>query len=313
MSLFESLSPGSGGWVEIPLAGSAPIEAYVLRGGEAGPRTVVTAGIHGDEFEGPAALMDLVADLRLDDFRGDLVLIPVANPPAFAAASRTSPEDGKNLARAFPGDPTGSPTERLAATLFGAVGEADHLVDLHSGGVACEFWPVAGFYGPAGPANPSFLAASRMGLSGLWRLPPTPGVLSYEMSLRGSVVVGCEYGGGGRLDPLGRQSYRAGVLEVLGQWGHFPGQAEGPRGLSPSFEGDWTLSEADGLFASPLRPGDRVDRGAELARIIGPRGELRQSIEANWSGTILALRSLASIRKGDWAVMIGVESRPAHG
>src|SRR6478752_4693722 len=45
-----------------------------------------------------------------------------AGPLLFAVASRTRESplslDGRNLARVFPGDPFGLPTERLAAALF---------------------------------------------------------------------------------------------------------------------------------------------------------------------------------------------------
>ena len=50
-------------------------------------------------------------------FRGRLRLVPVAHEAAHVASLRSSPIDGRNLARTFPGDPAGEPTERLAAAL----------------------------------------------------------------------------------------------------------------------------------------------------------------------------------------------------
>ena len=47
-----------------------------------------------------------------------MVLVPVANPPAFNAGTRLSPLDAINLNRVFPGDATGSISERLAYTLW---------------------------------------------------------------------------------------------------------------------------------------------------------------------------------------------------
>ena len=65
-----------------------------------------------------------------------MIAMPVVNPLAFAAGSRTTPEDGLNLARVFPGNPNGSITERLAAVIFNEyVSRANYLIDLHSGGV----------------------------------------------------------------------------------------------------------------------------------------------------------------------------------
>ena len=72
--------------------------------------------------------------------RGTLLAVPIAHLAAFAAAMRTSPIDGVNLARVFPGDPAGTVTARLADKLFHeVVADADLLVDLHSGGVRLAF------------------------------------------------------------------------------------------------------------------------------------------------------------------------------
>src|SRR5207344_3566991 len=103
---------------------------------------------------------------------GSVWLIPGANPLAFAAGTRTSPEDGVNLARVFPGDASGTPTQRLAYWLFSSFAEkADYLIDLHSGGVEYKFLPVGCFYDRPGLENPSYRAASAFGLPNLWRLP----------------------------------------------------------------------------------------------------------------------------------------------
>ena len=165
----------------------------------------MTAGIHGDEYEGPAAVRSLIRTVLPDMVIGEVALAPVANPTAFTAGTRTNPEDGKNLARTFPGNPHGSPTDRLAAALWSElIVGGQYLIDLHSGGIEYDFLPVAGFYGPANKENSSFAAAVQFGLPALWQLPPTRSVLSYEFATAGGVGVGCEYRGAGRLDREGR-------------------------------------------------------------------------------------------------------------
>ena len=69
------------------------------------------------------------------DCRGNVILLPLANPSAFyAGAKQVVPEDGVNLNRAFPGDSAGSLSARLAFALETALyPEADLLADLHSG------------------------------------------------------------------------------------------------------------------------------------------------------------------------------------
>lgn len=289
------------GWHELPVGDGRAVDLFVVTGAGPGPRTVVTGGVHGDEYEGPAAVRALAHDLTPDAVRGTVVLIPVANPTAFAAGTRLNPEDGRNLARSFPGDPAGSPTERLAAALFAVAGRADLLVDLHSGGAEYLFAPVAGFYGPAAVGNRSFAAARRFGLPRLWQLPDTPGVLSFELHRRGATAVGCEYLGSGRLDPDGRTAYRRGVLNLLGGT---------PATHPPAFAGEWLMTEADGLFEAACRVGESVLTGQELATITDVRGRVRQRFVAPHAGDVLAVRCKAGVRAGAWGVLVG---RPVEG
>ena len=81
----------------------------LVRGSHEGAALVVTAGIHGDEYEGVRAIFDVVETLDPAAMRGDLIAVPVSNPPAFWAGTRRNPLDGVNLARVFPGaaTPTG--------------------------------------------------------------------------------------------------------------------------------------------------------------------------------------------------------------
>ena len=109
----------------------------LVRGSHEGAALVVTAGIHGDEYEGVRAIFDVVETLDPAAMRGDLIAVPVANPPAFWAGTRRSPLDGVNLARIFPGAPDQGPSEAIAHTLARQViAQADFYLDLHSAGVA---------------------------------------------------------------------------------------------------------------------------------------------------------------------------------
>ena len=175
----------SSGWSEL----TPGVDVFFRKGESSGPFALITAGIHGDEYEGPAAVAAFVEQLATIPFvKGLIAAIPAANPMAWRGAQRTSPEDGLNLARTFPGKAQGSATERLAASLFEVAAQADFLIDLHSGGVEYLFLPLCGFYGYANDENQSYAAARHFGLPVLWQLPQTAGVLSGELSQRGRCV-----------------------------------------------------------------------------------------------------------------------------
>jgi N2-acetyl-L-2,4-diaminobutanoate deacetylase len=307
-----SSEPGRAGWqtvsAELGQGVTASLDVFVCPGANPGPVALVTAGIHGDEYEGPAAVAQLAAELSPEGVSGTLWLIPVANPLAFEAGTRTSPLDGANLARVFPGKANGTPTERLAYFLFSNFAqEAQYLIDLHSGGAEYEFLPVSGFYGEPLPANLSFQAACALGFSALWQLPDTAGVLSREATRAGKIAVGAEYLGGGRLSPEGVRGYTEGVKSCLACWGIWKAPLSRTIGQSRVYGNDWLLSPATGLFHALCKLGDEVHCGEQLAAVKDRRGRALARIAAEHSGVVLGLRSKAYIREQNWSVLVGTE------
>lgn len=107
-----------------------------------GPVICFTAGIHGDEFEGPAALMRLLSGLDVETLKGTILILPAANPSAIMSNQRRSPLDGLDLNRAFPGDKNGTITEVIAAWMVEEIlPVVDYVIDLHAGGAGCFLVP----------------------------------------------------------------------------------------------------------------------------------------------------------------------------
>ena len=65
---------------------TAPVKVAV--GNRPLPRLVALAGIHGDEPEGMLSLLDFRKACDPASLQGIIILVPVANPPAFAAHQR---------------------------------------------------------------------------------------------------------------------------------------------------------------------------------------------------------------------------------
>jgi len=291
------------GWQSWEAVPGVTLDVFHRQGRQTSKNAVIIAGIHGDEYEGPAAIAELVALLDPARLSGSLTAVPVANPPALTAGTRTSP-DGGNLARCFPGDPDGGPTERLAAALFNRLAAgANYLIDLHSGGVEYLFLPLAGFYGEPSPENRSFSAARQFGLPALWQLPETSGVLSWEASKRGTVAIGAEYCGAGQLSFEGVTAYREGIIRCITDWGLYEAPMP-PSARQQILLGDWLLAQETGLFRSRVSLGQRVAAGQVLAATVTPAGAVIEQFTAASNGMIGGLRSKAFIREGNWAVLV---------
>jgi predicted deacylase len=126
--------------------GIIPIPIAVIRNGE-GPTVVLTAGNHGDEYEGQIALNWLLREVTPEDVQGRVIILPAMNFPAAMAGKRVSPFDGLNLNRSFPGDPEGSPTQQIAHYIGSIILPlADAAIDLHSGGYSMDAVPAMIMY-----------------------------------------------------------------------------------------------------------------------------------------------------------------------
>jgi predicted deacylase len=97
---------------------------------------VIVAGVHGWEHASVWTAYSLIQQLSYLQVRGRIVVVPVANPPAFAGESRLTPQDGGNLGSAFGEQPPGGLTGSLAEALRKLTLNAELVLDLHSAGEA---------------------------------------------------------------------------------------------------------------------------------------------------------------------------------
>ncbi|WP_224448863.1 succinylglutamate desuccinylase/aspartoacylase family protein [Haloprofundus salilacus] len=121
------------------LPSGVPVETTVhtYEGDEDGPTLYVQAAQHGREVNGTEVLRRLHERLDHDELKGRVIAVPVADPLTFDYVSYTTPEVidsvNPNMNRVWPGDADGSLHQRIAARLWEYAGEADAIVDLHTG------------------------------------------------------------------------------------------------------------------------------------------------------------------------------------
>src|SRR5437879_2250533 len=145
LRLPHSVHRSAYGWIPIPIA-----QISNTGGNGNGPRILLMAGNHGDEYEGQVALGKLIRALDPGAVRGRVIILPSANFPAAMAGSRTSPLDDGNLNRSFPGDPNGGPTAQIAHYIESELlPRCDFVLDLHSGGSSLTYVPTALMRRPA--------------------------------------------------------------------------------------------------------------------------------------------------------------------
>ena len=130
-------SPDDDAW------GVIPFPAASIKNGK-GPVVVLTGAVHGDEYEGPIVISELMRNIEAQEVTGQLILLPTFNAPALKAGRRTSPIDQLNLNRVFPGDDYGLPTQQIARYVTDHLfSKANFYIDLHAGGRSLFIQPSA--------------------------------------------------------------------------------------------------------------------------------------------------------------------------
>ncbi|HWK63699.1 MAG TPA: succinylglutamate desuccinylase/aspartoacylase family protein [Rhizobiaceae bacterium] len=219
LNLPSSVHDDAWGVVRIPLV--------VIANGS-GPTVILQGGNHGDEYEGPIVLGELVRDLAPERVSGRLIIVPTVNAPAVEAARRVSPLDGLNFNRTFPGNPLGSITEQLSAYVNDVLFPlADAFIDLHSGGSSLSIIPSA----IVEPTDDAALAARSRAAVRAFGAPmmvvisnfSDPRTSTASAVRAGLVTVGTEMAGMGTVSPEAVRICRDGVRNVLTHLGVLEG------------------------------------------------------------------------------------------
>lgn len=249
-----------------------------------GPRLLITGGNHGNELEGPIVARRLADWLPEAQTCGRVIILPELNPLAVQAWTRSTPVDGKNLNRVFPGRFDGSVTERIVdAVLRLLLPMADTVFDLHSFGPTWDF-PPAVITHPIADAD---LMAKTLRMAEAFKLPVTLLWEYYDTDVmfdtwvhrQGKVFVCAEFGGG----TVGSEAlgiYEAGVRNALIALGLVEGTAESPifrqQKSNQTLEtllSDLLISPARGIFEPRCSVLDKVQQG-DLIGILRPMESL---------------------------------------
>jgi predicted deacylase len=302
----------------VPAGADSPaleLPLLLIRGRRPGPRIAILGGVHGDEYEGIVAAGALWHDIDPATLAGLLTIVPVSNPPAYAAGTRTSPLDGANLARVFPGGLAGTATERIAHVLAESIiRPAEFLFDLHSAGQHYAMPLLAGAYdGDDALGRRCTAAALAFGAPVYWAHPElAPGRTLSVAADAGIPNLYVECGGGGRVRPNDLAAYLAGVRRVLALLGALPDASIDPA-LPPRVRlrstGDldtWLTVQHAGILVERVRVLDEVVAGQVLGEVRDERGRVLESLTAPFDGVVIMARRTARVRPTDGAYMIAL-------
>ena len=298
------------------LANGDPLRLAVLvaKGAKPGKTLVALGGVHGDEYEAPHAIREAFKHIDPSQMQGDFIGVPQCNVPAFLAGTRTSPIDGLNLARVFPGKVDGTVTERIAYYLGKhVISHADLLVDLHSSGTKMNMASLIGYHeGESVLAKQSREAAFAFGMPVLWGHPNVSKgrtlSFAYENRIPGLYT---ESPGGNWLHLDESTRYTRGVLNLMRHLNIIDGEIE-KENPTHHLIGDGNVdivptTSAGGYFIPKVKVLDRVNKGDLIGRVVGLAGETHDMIYSDSDGVVIMIRATPSVVPGDTVFLVTKE------
>lgn len=282
------------------------IPVLVINGAAPGPVFWVNGAIHGDEPEGPMACALAARRIDAAALRGAVVMVPVMNPLAFAAAERGNPLDtfSYDMNRIYPGRAEGYFSERVAHAHWDAMrGVADLEISIHSGG-AHSFLDKAIFVDER-PESVELAKAMGPGWGCIMSNFNPSGSPMAALKAEGRVGITVELGGRSATSP---ERFREvgceladSILNILRHYDMLDGEAAYP---DPCYKGrqQALLAPASGIFlpAEGVAFLTMMTAGEPIARIVDAFGDEVGEIHAPADGMFFGLRALPNVNAGDW-------------
>ncbi len=286
------------------------ISSYTIDPGQRGPRILILAGVHGDEYEPMLAAMQLLDELPDLLVRGRVTIVSVANKSAYCNGTRYG-SDNLDMARICPGNREGSVTEQAADAVSLLIKEADYLIDMHTGGLLYDIYPMVGYMLHS---NPEILEKQQQmaiasGFPLIWGTDSRPDGRTLSVARdHGIPAIYFEYGGGTGFREQVVETYKEACIRVLADLGLFEGLPPIQNRYNYWLEDERPNSghlqvkmpaPAEGIYTASVRIGDHIRKGQLFGEIADPLSKEIHPIFANEDGLVFLLRTGVYVKIGE--------------
>ena len=304
------------GWLEVPdgVDPGTRIPVSLVHGIRPGPVLALVAGTHGYEYTSIVALPRVLARLDPQRMTGSVILVHMANPPAFYGRRVYYSPDGKNLNRVYPGKADGTLSERIAFLLTREViDKASHLIDLHCGDGneslrPYSYWQVSG-NAAVDEASKQMVLAFGLDHVVVDRERPKDLTKSAYTSntavLRGKPALTAESGGMGLTDEASVAAQEAGALSVIAHLGIADMPRMSVRNAVWFDRSEVLRAAATGLWYPAVEKMQTVAAGTLLGRVRDPFGKELQEVRAPFAGEVLYVVGTPPATEGEPLAFVG--------
>jgi len=276
----------------------------VVNGAADGDTLYLQAASDGDELNGVGVISRVIPRLDPADLSGAVLAVGVVNYHAFQIAEHRNPIDDTKLNRAYPGDPNGSSSERIAHATFDAATDADLVVDLHQGSTSRMIEEVRVRCGRHHHLHGDCLKlAKTFGAGHILDQKGPDGQLARAAPDDGTPAIDPELGGSVGWDEQSIQVGVEGVFNVLRGYDFLDGDApREPQTRARDFNRHG--APAGGVVSFSADLGSRVSRGDDLFEVTDVFGRHRSTVTADADGILWRTRRLPQVATGEYVCSV---------
>jgi predicted deacylase len=283
-------------------------------------------GTHGNEWEGQVAVKQLCRTLDPAEISGRVILMPQLSQSACVANERISPLDHVNMNRAFPGNPRGTISYRIADFVRSNIfPRARVVIDLHAGGREGGFALCTSFH----PVPDAAQLAEITRVASLFDTPfmliyssqMASGLLTDQAEAEGKIAIGGEFGFGESVNRRGVLHAFGGIQNVLRHYGMLTGEIaridftrpDAPMLVDARNIDDYIPCPHDGTWEPLVDLGDEVSEGQLVGRIHDFSDHVADPLElhAQRSGFMIMMCGTARCQQGTTLFVIARRIDPA--
>lgn len=327
LTVFEhSVEDGEKSFFKIPvgeLAHRAEIQfpVIVVAGQKPGPTLWINGTVHGDELNGSYAAWELARELDPAELSGALVITPVCNPAAFECRNKISNLDSMDMDTAFPGDPKGMLSQRIADILYREIkAHANALINFHTMATPYQANPYSVRKIVPGVSDEVNRVAEEMQrafgvvanclvdlCSSVNELPGvTSGALDITCLKDGIPAFMGEMGQGGKLEDRYIQAAKRGISNVMRYLHMLCGEVIQPDRKVLITGRCFLRSDRGGLMRMDVTPGQEVKAGESLLHL-HYYGDKTEPYLAETNCYIIGIRENPVINTGDRVAFVGTK------
>lgn len=277
----------------------------VIKGANEGPTLCVTAGVHPTEYAGIDAAIRLSNEVKPEELKGRLIIVPVVNLPGFWARSYLCPIDGVDICSSYRmkgGRNDGTIGEVIAYMLVKEIlSKADYHLDLHGTDTSESCVPFAKILkigdNRIDVESKSMAKALGIELSEYIDIQPRAKIIKIP-------TASCEVGQGDKLLPELSKALFEGITNVMRYLKMVEGQ---PRQKDYIFmERKRIFSNHNGLLYLHVKLGDIVEEGQVIGEVKNIEGDVIETICSPYKGVIPFIIHNPVVHAGERVINIGV-------